>query len=76
MLATESDRRAGKPQTLGEALGYKADGPLELNTADRATCHACGHEPRLYTHYSPGGREIVIWIPQDHRCTKRQKTPT
>ena len=66
MQATE--KRLGRPVTFAEALGGKDDGPLEPNQMEQAVCARCGLEPRLYHHTSPGGREVIVWIPQEHKC--------
>lgn len=60
--------RSGRPVTFGEALGAREGEALELNTCKAAVCAHCGAEPRLYTHTSPRGREVAIWIPREHRC--------
>ncbi|AWN22190.1 hypothetical protein DKM44_02195 [Deinococcus irradiatisoli] len=68
MLRTDHLQRAGRPVSFSEALGAKEGEALELNTCASAVCGRCGAEPRLYTHTSPKGREVVIWIPVDHIC--------
>lgn len=72
MLPTNAKKRGGPPVTFAEALGAKDTGPLELNTVEAATCHACGAEPRLHVETSAKGREVMVWIPAEHRCTGRK----
>lgn len=71
MLLPTDAARSGRPVTFGEVLGVKEGEALMLNTAEAAVCHRCGAEPRLHTHASPKGREVVIWIPVDHICKGR-----
>lgn len=70
-LLNTPPRRLNRSVTLGEALGAKDDQPLELNTAEAATCGRCGKEPRLYHHLSPKGCDVVVWIPVTHTCSGR-----
>ena len=57
--------------TFAQAIGAKANEPLELNTFEAATCHLCGLLPKLHTHTTPKGREIAMWIPAQHACPKK-----
>lgn len=66
-----SERRIGQPVTFAAALGAREGETLELNRATSATCSRCGQEPRLYHHVSPKGRDITVWIPVEHYCTKK-----
>lgn len=65
------DGRKGQPVTFAAAMGAAETGPMELNSAESATCPRCGQEPRLYNTTSTHGRDVMIWIPVDHRCTKK-----
>ena len=67
-----SNARIGQPVTFGQALGGQEGQPLELNSAQAATCPRCGLEPRLYHHVSPKGRDVTIWIPAEHHCARRR----
>lgn len=65
MLATEPERTGAT--TLGHALGL--DGTtLNLNRMTTATCGRCGQPPRLYSHETPKGITVNIWIPRKHTC--------
>jgi len=72
MLLPTDPTRSGLPVTFGEALGAKEGEALVLNTAEAAVCYRCNAEPRLYTHTSPKGRDVAIWIPAEHKCRGRQ----